>query len=216
MQKVEREMGNLNSGRYDRPRRFTTEEVVSIDVRQIFRLPWLPGQWSPYLIGNGKRHAFMHYQLANDQIIFGISTGNHIHDIRRVSVTWSDRNFDGRQPYFLCPESHCGKRVSILYLTENKLACRTCSQLAYESQHETKHLRLMRRASKLRKKLGAPTRLLAPIPAKPKRMHHETYEQAVYMIHALELQAVKALRAHLSTSLSRKLGFLDSLCNEAL
>jgi hypothetical protein len=204
-------MGNLNSGRYDRARRFTTEEVVSINVRQIFRSPWLPGQWSPYLIGNGKRHAFMHYQVANDQIVLGASIGNHIYEISQVSVTWSDRNFGGRQPYFLCPEGHCGKRVALLYLAKSKLACRTCSRLAYESQYETKHLRLMRRASKLRKKLGAPARLLAPIPEKPKGMHHQTYEHAVFLIHSLEIQAVQALQAHLTESLGKKLELLDRL-----
>jgi hypothetical protein len=44
-------------------------------------------------------------------------------------------------------------------------------------------------------------------------MHHETYDQAVFMIHALELQVVKTMRADLLQRWESTLNLYDQISN---
>ena len=65
----------------------------------------------------------------------------------------------------------------MLYSHGEVFACRHCHRLTYESQNETPFLRSVRRARKIRMRLGAGFSFAEPFPEKPPRMHWRTYRR---------------------------------------
>jgi hypothetical protein len=53
--------------------------------------------------------------------------------------------------------------------------CRHCTKLAYASQFESSWQRALRRASKLKQRLGIDVGIAEPLPEKPKGMWVRTY-----------------------------------------
>jgi hypothetical protein len=90
-----------------------------------------------------------------------------------LSFTWTPCHFGGERPWFIC--QHCGRRVGVLYIIGVDLACRHCAGLAYQSQNENKWRRAIRRANKIRLRLGDEGNNFLSIPPRPKGMHHTTY-----------------------------------------
>ena len=74
---------------------------------------------------------------------------------------------------------------------------RKCCDLPYQSQGETRADRAMRKARKIRQKLGTSMNLLEPIWNKPKGMHHKTYQR-------LRGEAAKAEQASWADLLARE------------
>lgn len=207
-------MGGLGSGRYYREKRQTTIELSSVDIRDIDYLSLPPDLW---IRGPQQNHGDSIYINAGDnELLFGIRQGNSVRVIGNAALTWSPRNFGGAQPYFLCPEHDCGRRVAILYLSGKQIACRTCSNLSYESQHESKYLRSFRRTKKLRQQIGADTQPLTPLPERPRYMHQASYDQITYMVLATDLKAFHEMKAYLHDNWFSKLHHLDHLLEELL
>lgn len=67
--------------------------------------------------------------------------------------------------------------MAILYLGSRYFACRHCYRLAYASQRESASDRAMRRADKLRERLGWEPGILNGEGGKPKGMRWRTYER---------------------------------------
>jgi hypothetical protein len=103
--------------------------------------------------------------------------GQFIH--QPVPVTWTPCAFGGRRPWFRCEAysggRYCGRRVALLHSAGGPFACRHCQRLTYESQNETRALRNIRRARKIRMRLGGGFSFAEPFPEKPSRMHWRTY-----------------------------------------
>jgi hypothetical protein len=80
--------------------------------------------------------------------------------------------FGGTRPYFICPGVVngviCGRRVAYLYGSGRYFLCRHCYRLAHASQSESACDRLLRRANKIRQRLGGEPGMVAPFPSKPK------------------------------------------------
>jgi hypothetical protein len=91
-----------------------------------------------------------------------------------IEINWTDCNYGGRRPWFICPASACGRRVAVLY-GGSLFACRVCHNIVYESQHEAPHYRALRRFHKVIEKLGGEPS--DGIPSKPKGMHWRTYNR---------------------------------------
>lgn len=91
-----------------------------------------------------------------------------------IPFNWSNTNFRGRRPWFLCPS--CRRACRILY-GGSYFRCRKCHRLKYESQYEPAFGRAANRAHKLREKLGYLGSLDDPLPAKPKGMHWKSYRR---------------------------------------
>ncbi len=91
----------------------------------------------------------------------------------RVDLVYTDQQLGGRRRWFVCPD--CGRRCLLLYQRVERLACRTCHDLAYASECESREDRLRRRARTIRRRLGGSANLLDPFPDKPKGMHRSTY-----------------------------------------
>jgi hypothetical protein len=98
---------------------------------------------------------------------------------QRVPITWTPCSLGGRRPWFCCDGyyrgQYCGRRVALLYSGGGSFACRHCQRLVYASQNETPSLRNIRRARKIRMRLGGGFSFAEPFPEKPPRMHWRTY-----------------------------------------
>jgi hypothetical protein len=110
--------------------------------------------------------------------------------IQRVPITRSPCHLGGSRLWFHCQAFTdglgCGRRVAILYDGGHLFACRHCCRLAYTSQHETPLYRSMRRARKIRARLGASPSLADALPTKPKGMHASTYRRLLMQAESAE------------------------------
>jgi hypothetical protein len=108
---------------------------------------------------------------------WGGDYGQFIH--QRVPIAWTPCAFGGRRPWFRCDAysdgQYCGWRVALLHSVGGPFACRHCQRLTYASQNETRTLRNIRRARKIRMRLGGGFSFAEPFPEKPPRMHWRTY-----------------------------------------
>lgn len=92
----------------------------------------------------------------------------------QVHISHTKLNFGGHRRWLVCPK--CWGRRQSLFIHEEKLACRKCHDLRYASQSESSRTRAMRRADKLRAKLGWQPGVLSPDGVRPHGMHLRTYE----------------------------------------
>ena len=100
--------------------------------------------------------------------------------------------YGGSRPYFVCPGIvngvYCGRRVACLYLADRYFVCRHCNALIYASQLENASARAIRKANKLRGRLG--DTFGWPLePLRPKGMWRRTFQRLQHEIVAAEARA---------------------------
>ena len=122
-----------------------------------------------------------------------------------VSLDWTDCNFGGKRPRFVCPGVGCGRRSAILYGLGKYFLCRHCYDLTYQSQRCNKMYRALHRAQNIRRRLGGSANMMEPFPEKPKGMHWETYERLWWEHHEAEMQQLLDMREWLD-KLEKKAG----------
>jgi hypothetical protein len=87
--------------------------------------------------------------------------------------------FGGSRAYFICPGpgygTECGRRITKLRLSRRYFLCGHCNKLAYASQYERPWQRKLRRANKLKHRLGIDVGIGDPLLDKPKGMWTRTY-----------------------------------------
>jgi hypothetical protein len=97
--------------------------------------------------------------------------------------------YGGQRLYFVCPGVNegrpCGRRVVKLYGGGRLFLCRHCHGLEYGSRFEGAWHRSLRRANRVRQRLGGHPGLDQPFPPRPRRMWRKTYER-------LETKALEA------------------------
>ena len=153
-------MGGQGSGRrWHLGSKSTTGDYRKLDIRQLKKKGLLtPGQaygweWSR----NGEKVASIQVRTEVDRIILSYrqrSGGQEWQDKKYpVWLDWTGCNYGGQRAWFRCPAAGCGRRVAILY-SGSIFACRHCYQLAYPSQREDSSARLIRKADKIRLRLG--------------------------------------------------------------
>jgi hypothetical protein len=108
-----------------------------------------------------------------------------------VSLVRLPCRFGGSRVYFLCPGPQngisCGRRITKLYLSRRYFLCRHCNQLAYASQYEQPWQRAVRRANKLKQRLGMDVGI-----EKPRGMWGRTYAHLLTEILQAEILANEA------------------------
>ena len=92
-----------------------------------------------------------------------------------VEMDWTRLPSGGKRPWFLCPS--CGRRCGVLYSIGSRIICRKCGGLSYESQNEPRHFRALRKALKIRGRLGGSADMTEPFPSRPRYMHRRTYQR---------------------------------------
>jgi hypothetical protein len=153
-------MGGMGSGRHWYfGGKDTTNDYRVLDVRRWQRDGLLrPNQtfgwqWKR----NGETVASIQVRTESDQVILKYRHKRSDEDWQDKSypirLDWTACHYGGVRPWFLCPARGCGRRVAILY-GGGIFACRHCRQLAYPSQREITEDRAVRRADKIRDRLG--------------------------------------------------------------
>lgn len=172
-------MGGYGSGRKNGAS--CTEDYRSIDIRRWQRDGLMsPGRyldWQWY--ADGKHVASIGVRVGNDELRLIYKYQRNNSDWENldypVAIETTPCNFGSERYWFLCPTQGCGRRSAILYLAGKYFACRYCNALAYQSQREDQSDRLMRKASKIRRKLKWVPGIANPNGLKPKGMHWKTF-----------------------------------------
>ncbi len=209
-------MGGVGSGGWYRfDKKTTTEECQSIDVRYLHRNGLLqPGhsfslRWSQAGKQIGSIGGVAHDD--DDRVTFFYrhrsgGSGGDWEDVREtVALEWTACDFGGERPWFVCPGADCGRRVAVLYGPGRYFLCRQCYDLSYESQREGKANRALRRAQKIRERLGGSANMMEPFPEKPKGMHWKTYNRLFWEHHEAEMEHLAGMRERLD-KLEKRVG----------
>lgn len=178
-------MHNTGSGSWYRwDRKTTVEEVHRVDIR-FLRKHGLLGrvglsgnlQWSR----GGRPTGSISYRVDHAALVLRYrhrTSDGAFHDVEEnVPLDRTPCNFGGERLWFLCPR--CSRRVAVLYAAGKRFLCRHCHDLSYGSQSEIYSDRMMRKARKIRRRLGASENLWDPILEKPKGMHWRTFDRLV-------------------------------------
>ena len=182
-------MGGFNSGTWLRAHsKRTTLRYLSIDLRQLRK--------SGKLIEGNKGNIIQTeynqetYALSYEVEADLISTKTHFWSYSEhkwktyyhlLTTRETSCNYGGTRKWFLC--DGCERRVIELFLYEGNYQCRQCTNLTYRSQQLSRRRRLLRKAKRLRVKLGQCGDLTRPLPKKPKGMHYYTYDRLCYQIY---------------------------------
>jgi len=154
------------------------EDYRCVDVLRWHRAGLLrPGGWFGWSWYEGKRHeASIGVAVTGDGVrlsyVRGRGTANERSVSYAVGIARTACHFGGSRPWFVCPGRGCGRRVTRLYLRGAYFLCRHCQGLGYR---EGRPYRLLRRARRIRERLGGPCGLSRPFPARRKGMWRRTY-----------------------------------------
>jgi hypothetical protein len=176
-------MGGFGSGSWIRQwRRLTTDELPSLDIREMRRTGWLvPGQVGVTRWRRGDRETvpvrfeILGFREFASEVRLSYRVSSERIDYL-VHVSWSPCNFGGQRPWWICPGIDCGRRVAVIYGNRYFL-CRHCHDLAYQSTREPTHALKLRKAQKSIQQMGGSGSILNPLPGKPRGMHHRTYRR---------------------------------------
>ena len=175
-------MGGSGSGCWYRwDSKTTTESQLGVDIRWLKKQGYLrPGNMgSLSWTCRGEKAGAISYRVETDRIVLDYryrprdGLWEKVEQI--ISFDRTACNYGGYRTWFLC--SHCGRRVAVIYGAGRYFLCRFCYDLTYSSQQECRVDRLMRKARKIRTRLGASDNLTEPIFFKPKHMHQKTFDR---------------------------------------
>jgi hypothetical protein len=189
-------MGGFGSGRRPSSAAKTlTSSLRSIDIRRWQREGLLrPGfPFTRVWRESGEIEASVRVRLAGNHLLLGYtlhSTQTRL-STQEISVELFSTNchLGGTRLWFLCPQPGCGRQAAVLY-ERGRFACRHCLGLAYPSQRESPSDRALRRAERVRTRLGWEPWECSVYGRRPKGMHRTTFmrlqaQRACLMIQAL-------------------------------
>ena len=206
-------MGGFGSGRPGGSGRDTVESCRSLDVNRLHRAGclapgWFGGwQWTR----DGEQVAWITLRAEADRVVLSYRwriAGGAWRDVREpVPIVRVPCRFGGGRPYFLCPGVvngvACGRRVAKLYGPGRYFLCRHCYRLAHASQREGAWDRALRRADRIRRRLGGDPGMASPFPGRPKGMWRRTYERLRDAAFEAEMLADEAFAVRAERLLAR-------------
>jgi hypothetical protein len=160
---------------------------------------------------DGERVAWINLRAEDDQLHLAYRVrmgGGDWEDVAEtIRIVRSTCRFGGNRPYFVCPGVingvACGRHVAKLHGPGRYFLCRRCYRLVYASQSETQWYRGLRRANKVRQRLGGDPGMDSSFPPRPKGMWRRTYEHLRERCFDTEMRADRAFELHAGRLLAR-------------
>jgi hypothetical protein len=214
-------MGGFGSGRRSGGGKRVAEHCSALDVNHLRKAGAIADGWagSWAWTRNGEKTASIFMRSERNHVTLTYRwrpNGADWQDVTEVvAIRWVDCRYGGQRPFFVCPGGVlgviCARRSIKLYSAGQYFLCRHCHRLRYAVQSEDRWDRAMRKAGKIRTKLGAEPGLCAPLPRRPKGLWHRTYEGMMKAIfeaeelvdERLSLMAARILRADEAVSSGR-------------
>jgi hypothetical protein len=206
-------MGGLGSGRPSGSGRSIVEACRSIDANRLHRKGCLDTGWmgSWQWSRDGEQVASINLRTDHDRLHLTyrvrISGGEWEEVTESISIVRLPCRFGGTRPFFICPGvvngTVCGRRVAKLHGPGRYFLCRHCYRLAHASQSESAWDRTLRRANKIRRRLGGDPGMAAPFPQKPKGMWRRTYQRLHDQAFDAEMRADEAFALQAEHLLAR-------------
>ena len=201
-------MGGFGSGRPEGGGRPLVEHCRSLDINRLHRMGCLTPGWSGLWqwTQDGERVASIGLSASAGHLRLSYHVQGHGTDGHNVDETVPILRvacpFGGTRPYFLCPGVvngvPCARRVAKLFAAGRWFLCRRCYRLAYASQRETPLDRTLRRANKIRQRLGGEAGLAARFPDRPKGMWRRTYDRLRLQVFEAEMAAEDRIEVRLA------------------
>lgn len=211
-------MGGFGSGRRSGSGRSKVEACRSIDVNRLHREGCLRGGWMGgwQWTVDGEKVASINLRAEAERLHLTyrarIGGGDWKDVAESVGIVRVVCRYGGARPYFICPGvvngRACGRRVTKLYGPSRYFLCRHCNRLAYISQSEGNLDRALRRANKIRQRLGGDPGIASPFPERPKGMWRRTYERLHGQTFETEMRAEEAMDFRL-VNLAARIDSLD-------
>ncbi|WP_341863594.1 hypothetical protein [Gymnodinialimonas sp. 57CJ19] len=211
-------MGGYGSGRPSYKQK--AEDCRSLDVNRFHREGCLdPGKRGNWVWSrDGEETGRIGYKAEAGRLVLDYRVRERGGDwepiTETVQLTRVACHYGNSRPFFLCPgvvnDRTCGRRVGKLFAGGRYFLCRHCCRVAYASQSEARHDRMLRRANKLRMALGGEPGTAHWIAPKPKGMWQQTYQRKRFEIEWCEDQANRAFIAkfrHLLNAEEREIYF---------
>jgi hypothetical protein len=177
------------------------ESHLTLDVNQLSEKGCLrPGCSSTcrWIVGNEVVSLNVRAEAERLHLSYMVRVGDGEREdvVDTISVVYLRCRFGGSRAYFICTGpgdgANCGRRVTKLYLSRRYFLCRHCNHLAYASQYERPWERAIRRANKLKQRLGIDVGIAEPFPDKPRGMWVRTYGYLLNEILQAEILANEA------------------------
>jgi hypothetical protein len=206
-------MGGFRSGRPSGSGRKTVDAWRSIDVNWLQRegclRPGYSGGWQ--WTRDGERVAWIQLRRGGDLLRLSYRVrlgGGDWEDVEEaVRIVRVPCRLGGSRAYFVCPGVvngiACGRRVAKLYGAGRYFLCRHCYRLAHTSQSEGAWDRALRRANKIRQRLGGDPDIAAPFPKRPEGMWRQTYQHLREQAFEAEMRADEAYALRVGRLLAR-------------
>jgi hypothetical protein len=194
-------MGGVLSGRQKDRARKTVKSHLTLDVNQLSEKGCLrPGCSSVcrWIVNNEVISINLRAETERLHIRYTerVTDWERQDMVETIPIIHLGCRFGGSRAYFVCPGSgegtDCGRRVIKLHLSRRYFLCRHCNHLAYASQYEQPWERALRRANKLKQRLGINVGIAEPLPDKPKGMWVRTYSDLLNEILQAEILANEA------------------------
>lgn len=206
-------MGGLGSGRPSGSGRSKVEACRAIDVNHLRKTGCLQAGWAGrwQWTRDGERVAWISMRSDPDRLHLSYrvrSGGSEWQDVEEtVRIVSVPCRFGGERPYFICPGVvngiPCGRRVAKLHGSGRYFLCRHCYRLAHASQSEGAWDRMLRRANKVRQRLGRDPGMASRFPPKPKGMWRRTYDRLREQAFDAEMRVDEAFSVQAERLLSR-------------
>jgi hypothetical protein len=206
-------MGGFGSGRPSGSGRDKVEYSRSIDVNRLHHHGCLSAGWMGcwQWTQNDEKVASINLRAEHDRLHLSyrarIAGGEWETIEEPVRVVRVPCRFGGARPYFICPGlvngGDCGRRVVKLHGPGRYFLCRHCYRLAHASQSEGPWDRTLRRANKIKQRLGGDPGMAAPFPPKPKGMWRRTYDRLRGEAFDAEIRAEEAFEINAARLLAR-------------
>jgi hypothetical protein len=205
-------MGGFGSGRPGTGRS-TVEACRSIDVNRLHKAgclqPGWAGGWQWTRDGTKVASIELRAESSRLHLSYRVRTdGGDWRDVTEtVPVVRVSCPFGGTRPYFVCPGvvngRPCDRRVAKVYGAGQYFVCRHCYRLVYSSQREGTWDRAVRRAGKIRGRIGGDRYDSDTVPRRPKGMWRRTYNRLRQEIVDADTLADEALAIETARLLAR-------------